>query len=479
MIVPERLHDTYARAFRRFHQTGESPAMEKTLELPVLRKDGKEIPAEISFSAFRQNGGWNAIEIIRDASRRKEMEAALKESHRQMEELVAAIPSILISATLSGVITRWNRVAEETFGIDAGHALGRPLSECGAGWEWDRIQRGLEDCAISRKAVRVDDIRFTRHDGSEGFLGITLTPITDDADEPAGVLLMGADITKRKCLESQLAQAQKLESIGQLAAGIAHEINTPTQYIGDNTRFLQDAFSDLSRVLDAYGRLLKAAEAADVPEDVIRNVKAAIEAADVEYLMDEIPEAIRQSLQGIERVSKIVLSMKAFSHPGTDEKTAVDVNQALESTLTVARNEWKYVADVETDLDPALPMISCLPAELNQVFLNIIINAAHAIQEKIGSGSDEKGTIRVETRKNGDSVEIRVSDTGCGIPEKIRSRVFDPFFTTKEVGKGTGQGLAISHSVIVEKHGGSLTLESEEGKGTTFVITLPISGPEE
>ena len=167
--------------------------------------------------------------------------------------------------------------------------------------------------------------------------------------------------------------------------------------------------------------------------------------------------------------------MKAFSHPGTGEKSLVDLNKAIESTITVARNEWKYVADVEKDLDSGLPNVPCLPGEFNQVILNIIVNAAHAIADVVGNGSEQKGVITVQTRKDGDWAELRISDTGSGIPEKARNRIFDPFFTTKEVGRGTGQGLAIARNVIVEKHAGTITFDTEMGKGTTFIIRLPIS----
>jgi signal transduction histidine kinase len=208
---------------------------------------------------------------------------------------------------------------------------------------------------------------------------------------------------------------------------------------------------------------------------LIHEIEASIQEADLAYLEDEIPNAVQQTLNGVERVSTIVRSMKEFSHPGVDEKTPVDINKALESTITVARNEWKYVAEMETDLDPSLPLVPCLPGELNQVFLNVLINAAHAIGDVMGDGAKRKGTILVSTRVEDSSVEVRIRDTGCGIPEHIRSRVFDPFFTTKAVGKGTGQGLAIAYSVVVEKHGGSITFESEKGRGTTFVIRIPLN----
>jgi signal transduction histidine kinase len=254
----------------------------------------------------------------------------------------------------------------------------------------------------------------------------------------------------RANLEVQLRHSQKLESIGQLAAGIAHEINTPTQYIGDNLRFVQEAFRTLAVVLEQHPP------------------------ADWEYLNAEIPKALAQSLDGVERVSNIVLAMKEFSHPSAGEKTAVDIPRAIESTLTVARNEWKYVAEVVTEFDPDLPPVRCLPCELNQVILNLIVNAAHAIGDVVGTNGDRKGQITIRTRRQDKWAEIQISDTGTGIPARIKDRIFDPFFTTKPVGKGTGQGLAIAHSVIVDKHGGTIAVDTAEGRGTTFIVRLPM-----
>jgi signal transduction histidine kinase len=275
-------------------------------------------------------------------------------------------------------------------------------------------------------------------------------------------------------MELQLRQAQKLESIGQLAAGIAHEINTPTQYIGDNVRFLQDAFTDLREVNRGFLQLLEAARQGAVSDEVVRELEDQMEDADMEYLAEEIPRAIAHTLEGVERVTKIVRAMKSFSHPGGEEKTPIDLNKAVESTVTVSRNEWKYHADLVTDLDPALPLVPCLPGELNQVILNLIINAAHAIADVVGDGSQGKGTLTVRTRHDGTWAEIRIEDTGGGIPEQVRERIFDPFFTTKPVGKGTGQGLAISRSVIVDQHGGTIYFDTELGRGTSFVVRLPL-----
>jgi len=278
--------------------------------------------------------------------------------------------------------------------------------------------------------------------------------------------------------QSQLLQASKLESVGLLAAGIAHEINTPAQFIGSNIDFLDESFAGVQRLMAAVVKQLQALNDGGDIRLIGDAVTGLMEEIDWPYLNVEIPSAIRQSKEGVRRISTIVHAMKEFSHPSSKDMVKVNLNKLLETTVIVASNEWKYVAEMETDLDPQLPPTDCLAAELNQVFLNILVNAAHAVTSKIGASGGKKGRIRIVSRRDGDQVEIRISDSGTGIPEEIRARVFDPFFTTKAVGKGTGQGLAIAHDVITQKHGGSLRLESQVGEGTTFIIRLPIEQSE-
>jgi signal transduction histidine kinase len=311
-----------------------------------------------------------------------------------------------------------------------------------------------------------------RKDGTTLWISMSVRAIRQ-----SGVLVrfegMCEDITERNQLRQQLLAAQKLESVGQLASGIAHEINTPTQYIGDNVRFLKDAFADLRGILSNYERLLLAARNNDLSAETIQEVAAAVEHSDSGYLLEEIPKAIEQTLEGVTRVSTLVSAMKEFSHPGTKEKILLDLNHAIDCTITVARNEWKYVADLETEFDSSLPLIPCLPGEFNQVILNLIVNAAHAIADVIQEGGPEKGKITLQTRNCPHCAEIRVTDTGTGIPANVQGRIFDPFFTTKEIGKGTGQGLAIARSVVVDKHGGTIHFETTVGTGTTFIIRIP------
>ena len=268
----------------------------------------------------------------------------------------------------------------------------------------------------------------------------------------------------------ELAQAQKLESIGQLSAGIAHEINTPTQFIGDNVRFLQESVGEVLGIIERLVPLVAMDGSTPITAG---EIAALLETADMDYLRDEVPKAIAQSLEGVERISKIVGAMKEFSHPAT-EKTPYDLNRAIANTITVATNEWKYVAVIETNFDSRLPPVPVMPGAFNQVILNILVNAAHAVGEVVAATPDTKGVITVSTRMLPDWAEIRIQDSGCGIPQGIRERIFDPFFTTKAVGKGTGQGLAIAHDVIVTKHRGTITVEGEPGLGTTFVLRLPL-----
>jgi PAS domain S-box-containing protein len=281
------------------------------------------------------------------------------------------------------------------------------------------------------------------------------------------------DVTQQKKLEVELRQAQKLESVGRLAAGVAHEINTPVQFVSDSVHFVRDAMNEITALLHVYADYCTAVSAG-TDEPNAAAVSRAVQDADLEYLVVNVPKALERSLEGLERVATIVRSMKEFAHPDQREMAPANLNQAIHSTLTIARNEYKYVADLETDLGE-LPLVTCHIGDINQAILNIVINAAHAI-EGVVSGTSSRGCIVLWTRVVGTDVVIRISDTGGGIPAAIRERIFDLFFTTKAVGKGTGQGLAIARSVIMEKHQGELTCEVDEGHGTTFVIRLPIDG---
>jgi two-component system NtrC family sensor kinase len=297
---------------------------------------------------------------------------------------------------------------------------------------------------------------------------LSVLPQTDAEGEVRGVIGVAADVTHISTLEQQLSQATRLESIGQLAAGIAHEINTPVQYVSDNTRFLAETFGEVLKVLQAVDGVA----AGDSAEAVrLREVLADV---DLEFLATEIPGALAQSQEGLTRVTEIVRAMKDFSHPGQGQVEA-DLNRAVQSTAQVSRNEWRYVADLDLDLDPDVGLVHCHEGELKQVLLNIVVNAAQAIDtERIRVGSEAMGTIRIKTERIDDAVRITITDSGPGIPEEVQRKIFDPFFTTKPVGKGTGQGLSMAYAVIVQKHGGTLAVDSAPGAGATFVIELPL-----
>ncbi len=279
------------------------------------------------------------------------------------------------------------------------------------------------------------------------------------------------EMDARAKVELELRQAQKLESVGRLAAGVAHEINTPVQFVNDSVHFLSEGVNDLSRLIGCYRTALAA-----LPAEARRPCEELEEDIELSYLLEKLPSAIDRSIDGLGRVATIVRSMKEFAHPDSSEKADADINQAIQSTLVIARNEYKYVADLKTDFGD-LPMVPVYLSELNQAVLNIVVNAAHAIADKV-EGTDKRGLITVKTRKVADDIVISISDTGGGIPEDIREKIFDPFFTTKEVGKGTGQGLGVVHSVVVEKHQGRIELETQPDVGTTFHLHIPVHSPQ-
>ncbi len=356
-----------------------------------------------------------------------------------------------------------NDFAERLFGEPKEQLVGRGYLDLH--WQ-DESGRPVTSCPLLDGNVNNQEFRIQRADGK--IVPVSKTVVTAKRQGAPHLFEILLDLSAQKEMERQLTHAQKLESIGQLAAGIAHEINTPTQYVGDNLYFLQQAFAkimDLVTNMDAM--------AASLPEEAGAAYAKARKKAKIDFLVEQVPRAVEQSLEGISRVGTIVQAMKKFSHPENEEKKSVDINAAIENTVTVARNEWKYHSEMKLELDPHLPLVPCYPGDLNQAVLNVVVNAAHAIAEKL-EGTEDKGLITIKTSMTGDFVDILIQDTGPGIPESSRERIFDPFFTTKEVGKGTGQGLAITYDVIVNKHGGDIHFTTEEGEGTTFVIRLPI-----
>jgi signal transduction histidine kinase len=326
------------------------------------------------------------------------------------------------------------------------------------------------------------------------WMGFSTTPLRNAAGDITHHVTLGADITTRRekdregrQLQEQLITemrerermgielqlAQKLESVGRLAAGLAHEINTPIQYVGDSVHFLKSAFESLAGLFAAYRAAMTDEADDELLADRIARLRAMEIESDLDFLSQEVPKAFERTLEGIERVTVIVRAMKEFAYPDASEHVAADLNHALQTTLIVARSEYKHVACLETQLGE-LPAVICNVGELNQVFLNLIINAAHAIED---SGKDASvGRISIMTQAIDDMVHITVRDNGCGIPAANMEKIFDPFSTTKQVGRGTGQGLAIARSIVVDRHGGRLDVSSTPGEGTQFVMVLPVQG---
>ncbi len=409
--------------------------------------------------------------------------AELEASSEQIRLLLEAVPHGVYGITRDGSCSFCNPACLEMLGYDsAAELLGKDLHELVHHTRPDGRPYPRSECPQVRTlqagvGVNFDTDVYWRKDGTSFPVEVWCHPF-GEGGKVEGAVVTFIDISERKRLELELRHSQKLEAVGRLAAGIAHEINTPIQFVGDNTRFLQDSFRDVMELVGRYEALNAAAKAGTVPAETLAAADEAREKCDWEFLKEEIPRSTEQMLEGLGRVATIVRGMKEFSHVDRKaEKTEADLNRALTSTLVVARNELKYVADVETHFEE-LPRVSCHLGDLNQVFLNLLINAAHAIEDVI-KGSTARGKIAVRTRRDGDWIEVAISDTGGGIPETIREKIFDPFFTTKEVGKGTGQGLALARAIVMEKHGGTLTFETTAGVGTTFYIRLPLLGAEE
>jgi PAS domain S-box-containing protein len=311
--------------------------------------------------------------------------------------------------------------------------------------------------------------RVRHGEGHWVWVEATRSVLRDPSGRVSEVQMATRDITGRRAREAEYHQESKLESLGRLSAGLAHEINTPIQYVGDNARFLEEAYRELIRAVEVYRELLDTSNPIGWAERQVRvrEVEATI---DFDFLEKEIPSAVAQTMQGIERVSTIVRAMKTFSHPGHREHVPADLNEALAATITVTRHQVSEFADFHQELGE-LPPVQCNIADLNQVFLNLIINAADAIEE-----TGRRGTITVTTALDGADAVVSITDTGGGIPNDVRDKIFDPFFTTKDVGRGSGQGLPLARGIIQEGHGGTLSVESVLGHGTTFIVRIPVEG---
>jgi PAS domain S-box-containing protein len=399
-----------------------------------------------------------------EASCRQDLATALANERTLLRTMIDLIPAFIYAKDVGSRFIAMNTALARNMGTTAEQAIGKT--------DFDFHTPDLankfysDEQALIKSGTAIIDLEepgFDKVTGMPRTVCTSKVPLRDENGMVIGIIGVGFDITERKLAEQRLAQGEHLESIGRLAAGVAHEINTPIQYLNDSVYFICDAMQDLL----AHNAKL----AALVPPEA----KEATQDDDIESLKTDLPPALDRVVDGLGRIAEIVRSMKEFSHVDQREMSRVDLNRAINSTLIIARSEYKYVADVQTDLAD-LPQVVCHGGQINQVVLNLVVNAAHAIADKV-KGTADKGLITVKTRIDGGFAVMSIGDTGGGIPEAIRKRIFEPFFTTKEVGKGTGQGLSIAHNVI-KAHGGSLDFVTEMGKGTTFYVRLPLPAEE-
>ncbi|MFH2123274.1 MAG: ATP-binding protein [Pseudomonadota bacterium] len=409
-----------------------------------------------------------------------EREKANNEIRRMGEELQLVLDTISTGIRVVGpdhLVTRVNKRFCHLLGMSNDELVG---SACYENFDNEDC-RDSPSCRLKNITTAHDDneltVKKTTREGKQYHFRITSAPLKDTKGQVIALLEDFQDITplikaqeEKELAQSRLHQAAKLESVGQLAAGIAHEINTPVQFVGTNLEFLKESFEDIATFLEKLQVTMN-------DEESTAGLKQGLEELDWDFISEEIPLAIEQSMGGTERVRKLVLAMKEFSHPTTKEMAPANINTILHNTIIISQNEWKHVADMETKLSEDLPLVPCLIDAMGQVFLNIIVNAAHAIKDKVKDTS-EKGTITITTALDGDAAQISFRDTGTGMDEELCSKIFDPFFTTKEVGSGTGQGLSIAHDIVVNKHHGAIKVETSVGVGTCFIVQLPLQAVE-
>lgn len=403
----------------------------------------------------------------------------IKKTEAMRSRLAAAIKhaaEIVIITDIDGTIVYVNPAFEKVTGYSYTEAVGETPRILKSGEHKPKFYANLWGKLAKGKTWSGRFVNL-RKNGEAYTQDSTIAPIRDNRGTIIGYVELARDISQQLVIEGQLRQAQKLESIGELAAGIAHEINTPSQYVLSNLQFIEESQSKLFTMLDRSQELVDHLKkpADDRDNDKLEAlVSSAIDEKELQFLKEDVPNAVDESMDGLKRISTIVQSVKQLAHPGEMTKGYHDLNQIIRDAVTVSTNEWKYVAEIEFDLAEGLPTVNCLKGEVGQVVLNLIVNSAHAIEgEK--DATCTRGTISLKTYAKDDSVVFEVKDNGTGMPESIQQRIFDPFFTTKDVGKGTGQGLAITHNVIVNMHSGSIRVESEEGNGTTFIVELPVN----
>ena len=496
ILMPEDMRKMHSDTIQKAVELQQFKQVGRTLELTALRSSGHEFPINLSLSMWTEGGEMFFTAIIEDISERKNLEQQIEQekklldqtrqeltkqheemkklfrhvetAKREWEQSLDCVSDIVIVADQDGEILRANKVITSI--------VDRPFLEI-LGSKWHEL---LQANGMRKVGTFGDDVEFLHEptgksyslrihkvqtDMTRSSFAVTLHDITDRKEinrklEERNNELENA-YAELKQTQSQILQQEKMASVGQLAAGVAHEINNPVGFVTSNIGTLSKYVDRLQEYINAQAKVL------ETVENFVETgeLKELNERLKIDFVLEDAKDLINESLEGTERVKKIVMNLKNFSRVDQSDYSKIDINDCMESTLNIVWNELKYKTTVNKDYGE-LPLTYCYPQQLNQVFMNLLVNAAQAIEES--------GEITIKTWARDSSIFVTITDTGCGIPKENLGRLFEPFFTTKEVGKGTGLGLSIAYDIVTEKHKGGITVASEPGKGTTFTIKLPI-----
>jgi PAS domain S-box-containing protein len=386
------------------------------------------------------------------------------------EDAIGNMNSAVLVVDDAGRVTTCNAPAAQILGRTPEAVRGCAVGD----WFRDDTGRGLIARTLAEGTrFKSAESAVARPDGSVVPVGVSCAPISGEDGSLRGAVATFQDLTEIRQLRNQVLQTEKLASVGQLAAGVAHEINNPMGFIHANLFQMAEYVGDLRKVFDLVQELLAAVARGGAEEirEAAGRVSEFSEEADVPFLVSDLAKAIRESQEGSERIRHIVQDLRDFSRHDSGERTLADLNQCLDSTANIVWPMMKHIVVLEREYQE-LPVIACHPMQLKQVFMNLLVNAYQAIEERVG-GRGETGRIRLQTERRGPEVVVSISDTGAGIAPEHLPRIFDPFFTTKKVGVGTGLGLSTAYN-IVKRHGGSMRVESRLGTGTTFRLILPV-----
>lgn len=448
-------------------------------EINLEHKSGKHIPCLYHATELKDRNGNpdGLVGLITDITELREREAKSQEHAENIGSLLDSLSVGVLLIDDSGCIKLFNESCEQMFGFNRDDLIGEQAETLICQKNRPEFENYISPSTPRISRSHTIELLAQRKDGSSFPIEFGANEVIIDCQIMLACAIL--DITvriqeqkRRRELENEITQTSKLEAVGQLAGGIAHEINTPIQFVGDNLAYLETEFETIIPLLSKLNQSVNQDSAKKPTELDASALQELLEPIDFEFILSDIPLAIEQSRSGVKDVSQIILAMKEFSHPSAEQKESYNLARAIENTITISKSEWKNHAEIELKIAEDLPEIRCAPGAINQVLLNIVVNAAHAIE---AARTDTLGTITVRAFHENDTACIHISDTGTGISEEHKSKIFDPFFTTKDVGKGTGQGLAIAWDIVVKKHRGTLEVESSEGVGTTFKIHLPVN----